>query len=155
MRSLGEARTQRAGVYANTRAAERESTHRVAGSMRLITQLDSLVDAEQTEQTAGCLFSGGMSSGELNRIENASITGQGRMQSSARLLPAPMLIREVRLRESCEFEFVPSRLMRHRSFRGIQFRHGTLDAERRGDVSSFPNVRADYFWSTPIYRVLW
>lgn len=47
----------------------RESMYRVVGSMRLITQLDSLVDAKQTEQAASCLFSGGTSSGELNRDE--------------------------------------------------------------------------------------
>lgn len=121
--------------------------------MRLITQLDSLVDAEQTEQTPGCLFSGGMSPGELNRIENASITGQGRMQSSARLLPAPMLIREVRPRETCEFEFL-LRVTPRRSSGGIQFRHGIFPAKDAGKFLFFPSVRTDYFWSLPIYWVL-
>lgn len=85
--------TQTAGT--NTKAVEESQCTGVAGSMRLITQLDSLVDAVQTlvRRVAPAsrwllIFQGNAVWGiKSERIENASITGQGRMFSSARLLP--------------------------------------------------------------------
>ena len=49
-RAKAEREREREGERETDRERERESMHRVAGSMRLITQLDSLVDTGQTER---------------------------------------------------------------------------------------------------------